>query len=107
MKVKFIYVNTAQTPYQRGHIVSVRVQNDASLSAVQACGIPVALWNENLIGKAACCGVTKWIDMDNPEETLSAIFERGEMTVNEDGELCNTQDSGRSALYAESGASNG
>lgn len=91
MLVKLVYVNSG--PLQRGSIVSVRTETGVDQSTVYA---PSAIYNPDKLGIADCCDITDWIDVTD----FSAIFERGEMTVDpETKQLVSVIDTQRNDSY--------
>jgi hypothetical protein len=108
MKIKFVYISTTCN-LQFGKIVSVRAETQSE-SDFLTC--PSSVFNPDNIGIGDLCDITEWIDTDI--DTLTAIFERGEKTINVNGQLCDVVDIERNTEYlaslekeAESEASNG
>lgn len=109
MKIKFVYISDSTCNLQFGKIVSVRTETQ---SESDMCQYPTSVFNSENIGMASVCNITDWIDTD--VDTLTAIFERGEKTINVNGQLCDVIDQERNEQYiasleeeAESEASNG
>ena len=94
MKFKIVYTTVAIINLQPGKIISLRSEMPVGVAA------PCACFNPLNPGIADGCAITDWLEL-SPED-ISAIFERGEKTIDATtGQLCDVIDVARNNNYKE------